>query len=55
MSHNLHLSKSETDTDDRVLPEPPPLPTRDLDERSLASVMASHDRVIHFTDFSSIL
>lgn len=39
--------QSETDTDDRVLPEPP-LPSRDLDERSLASVMASHDRVIHF-------
>lgn len=45
LSHNMHLSQRESDTDDRVLPEPP-LPPRDLDERSLASVMASHERLL---------
>ncbi|XP_054716175.1 SR-related and CTD-associated factor 4-like isoform X2 [Uloborus diversus] len=45
MPHNLQLSQSEADRDDRVLPEPQ-MPPRDLDERSLASVLASHDRVV---------
>lgn len=40
------------DKDDRIIPDPTSMPPRDLDERSLASIIAQPDRSVNIFTLS---